>query len=144
MYGFESIVCCVSKKNFKYKPDLFFTWHWGLCVYFWLLWSLFKFHILVSYTLRGPVSIIHVRFRIYSVLRFNKFFQIQTRFIFYVAWGPMCIFFGYCGHSYNFVIWALPFLFPTNDTVIPCVIWWGPVSISFLPANSIYKPPLCF
>ena len=83
------------------------------------------------YSLRGPVSIIHVRFRIYSVLRFNKFFQIQTRFIFYVAWGPMCIFFGYCGHSSNFAFWALPFLFPTNDIVILCVIWWGPVSISY-------------
>ena len=56
-------------------------------------------------------------FQIYSVLRFNKFFQIQTRFIFYVAWGPMCIF-GYCGHSSNFAFWALPFLFPTNYIVM--------------------------
>ena len=70
-------------------------------------------------------------FQIYSVLRFNKFFQIQTGFIFYVAWGPMCIFFGFCGHSSNFAFWALPFLSPTNDIVILCVIWWGPVSKSY-------------
>ena len=43
---------------------------------------------------------------------------------FYVAWGPICIFFGYCGHSSNFIWGACVYkLF--------FVIWWGPVSISF-------------
>ena len=73
-------------------------------------------------------------------INFSKY---NPDLFFYVAWGPMCIFFGYCGHSSNFAFWALPFLFPTNDIFILCVIWWGPVSISFLPANSIYKPSLC-
>ena len=30
----KHIVCCVSINFSKYKPDLFFTWHGGLCVYF--------------------------------------------------------------------------------------------------------------
>ena len=42
----------------------------------------------------GPVSIIHVRFQIHSVLCFHHFIQIQNHF-FYVAWGPMYLFFVY-------------------------------------------------
>ena len=124
-----------SPSNSVYKPPL--------C--FWCGAILRCFQIQISLFFKGACVYNPCTVSNLDMLRFNKFFQIQTRFILYVEWGPMCIFLVIVVTPLTSHFGLCLFFFSNNGCVILCVMWRGPVSISFFsPSNSIYKPPLCF
>ena len=101
-----------SPSNSVYKPPL--------C--FWCGAILRCFQIQISLFFKGACVYNPCTVSNLDMLRFNKFFQIQTRFILYVEWGPMCIFLVIVVTPLTSHFGLCLFFFSNNGCVILCVI----------------------